>query len=980
MVTAGRRTESIAARPAGFVQAGRAVAGLLLLFAALLAPARLHAEAPAIVLRSGSHPGYGRLVLDLPQGVTAQAERVADGIALVAEGARFGAPPRLPRNLRALDLAAGRALLHLAPGADWRVLRLPGRLVIDLIDPPSPAPAAAMPATPPPRRRTLFSGPAPRPYHKLPAAAEAAPPPPAPPPPAEAPAPVPAAAPAAATVAAVAQASLAPPAGPVALAVGHDGPSLSLPFAAGTGAAAFRRGEVALVVFDEPRPLDLGALHGDAHFGEALVQVLPAATVLRLPLAAAATLRLARDAGGWTLTVLDGAAAPTLAPIRPEAEAGRLRLVATAPGRVVSVPDPATGGTLLVGTQRSAGEGVALERHAPDYVLLATLQGVAVEPLADADLLRAAPPGFVLEGGAGRALAIPVEDAATRAAVDAARLTRRWDLPALPEPALRRRLRTALDDAANAPPQGRTPSRLAAVQAELALGLDAEAEALARLTAAEDARAAEAPDAGGLAAVAALLAGRDAEAGALADDRLSGSDEVAFWRAVRTAQAEEGAPAAAGVFAATLPLPLAYPPPLRDRLLPLIAETLAEGGEGAAAGRLLAARADDPALDYARALLDEAEGKAAPALDRLERLAASPDRRVRARAAVRAVELRLRLGALSPGEAAAALDRLLYVWRGDGRELALRLRVAALRTQAGAWRPALALLRETAEGPVAQTWPEQVPALRARLRDVFAAAMAADAAAPLPPFELVALIDENPDLLPDGAPGVALAERLADRLAALDLPGRAAALLGKLVERTPPGAARAELGARLAALQLEQGDAAAALTTLAASTAEGLGDALTERRTILFARATAARGAIGPAVAALAALATPAATAAQAAILEAAKDWPAAEAALAALAAQSVEPAGVLDDAAGRLLLRLAGAAAEAGDEAMLARLRTDDLPRLKAGKLADMLGVLTERPVADVPDLPRAAQEAALARGLPADLGALGWTAAPSR
>jgi hypothetical protein len=956
----------------------RAPAGLLLAVTLLAAPG-LHAQAPTVTLRSGDHPGYGRLVFDLPQGATARTVPAPDGVTVAAAGAAFGPVPRLPRNLRALDLGGGQATLHLVPGAGWRALRLPGRVVIDLLDPPSPAAVASVPgpapktAPPPPRRRLLWSGPVPRPYHPLPQS-----------PPSAAPLPqaaaVPDAAPAAAPVPPVAQAPLMPPAGPVALAVGHDGHSLSLPFAAGTGAAAFRRGDVGMVVFDEPRPLDLAALHGDARFGEAQVQVLPAATVLRLKLAAAETLRLSRAAGGWTLTVLDGPAAPPLAPIRPEADAGRLRLAAAAPGQVVSVPDPATGGTLLVGTQRSAGEGMALERHAPDYVLFATVQGVAVEPLADADVLRAAPPGFVLEGGAGRPLAIPATDAAALAAADAARLIRRWDFPALPEPALLRRLQTALDDAANAPPQARAGRRLAAVQAELALGLDAEAESLARLAATDDARAAEAPDAGGLAAVAALLAGRDAEAGGIGDDRLSGSDEVAFWRAVRTAQAEEGAPAAAGVFAATLPLVLAYPAPLRDRLLPLVAETMAQGGEVAAAHRLLAARPDDPALDLARALLDEAEGHATPALDRLEHLAQSPDRWVRARAAVRAVELRLRLGSLTPAEAATALDRLLYSWRGDGRELALRLRVAALRAQAGAWRPALALLRETADGPVAQTWPKDVPAVRARLRTVFAAAMAADAATPLPPFELVALIDENPDLLPDGPPGAALAERLADRLAALDLPGRAAALLGKLVDGTAPGPARADLGARLAALQLDQGDATAALTTLSASAADGLDAALTERRTILFARATAARGAIGPAVAALVALGTPAATAARADILESAKDWPAAEAALADLAAQSVPASGALDETAAHLLLRLAGAAAQAGDEAMLARLRTDDLPRLPAGKLAAMLGVLTEQPVADVPDLPRAAQEAALARGLPADLNALGWTAAAPR
>jgi hypothetical protein len=75
------------------------------------------------------------------------------------------------------------------------------------------------------------------------------------------------------------------------------------------------------------------------------------------------------------------------------------------------------------------------------------------------------------------------------------------------------------------------------------------------------------------------------------------------------------------------------------------------------------------------------------------------------------------------------------------------------------------------------------------------------------------------------------------------------------------------------------------------------------------------------------------------------------------------------------VLLRLASAAAQAGDEAMLGQLRDHDLPRMPAGKLADMFRLLTERPVEGVSDLPRAAREATLARAMPAALG----TAAPT-
>ena len=58
---------------------------------------------------------------------------------------------------------------------------------------------------------------------------------------------------------------------------------------------------------------------------------------------------------------------------------------------------------------------------------------------------------------------------------------------------------------------------------------------------------------------------------------VSGHD-IALWRAVRLSQLDPGSAPAAAMFAATLPLLLTYPPEIRDRLLPLVAETLVAGG------------------------------------------------------------------------------------------------------------------------------------------------------------------------------------------------------------------------------------------------------------------------------------------------------------------------------------------------------------------------------------------------------------------
>jgi hypothetical protein len=981
-----------------------------------------------VAMRMGAHPGYGRVVFDLPAGATAGMTQ--DGSVLTIRFSGADAPaagPALPPNVQSIEAADGAMIVTLVPHAAVRVLRLPGRLVLDLQD-PAAAPGAVDPPHSSANAASEGSAPAPptepaaRPARRVTdrrAASPLASRPEAVPaerwqalrPPARLTGPAPSAEPAstapvgAAPVVAVtattipsnvtADAAGLAPMGLVAelvdqgarpVAAGPDGDLgleragsslLRLPFGPQTAAAAFRLGDEAVLVFDERRPVDTARLRDDPDFGGLSVRLLQGGTLLRLKLPMDRVVRLSRSPRSWDVALAAQDAA--LRPIRPISTETGLRLTAAGPGRVVSVPNPQSGAVLLVGTQLAPGQGVAVARRNPMLSLLATWQGVVVDPASDALVLRAEKDGFVVTGDTpARPLPLAVGDADVAAMADAAALTRRFDFPALPVDALRWRLREAMSQAASLPAQSRTPGRLQVAQALLALGLGEEAQAVLGVIAADDPAAAETPDMHGLSAIAAILAGRLPDATGLDDPRLSGSDEIGFWRAVRLAMEEGGAAAAAPVFAADAKLLLGYPAPLRARLLALVGETMARGGEAEAAARLVAARPEDESLAMARAMLADraarAGGDPAVALALYDDLAAGRDRLTRVRASRAAVELRLSAGLMTAAQAAEALDRQLYAWRGDRRELALRLRTAALRREAGQWRPGLALLRETA-----QAWPDQQDAIRQRLGDMFAAALADDVAHPLPPLELVTLAEENADLLPDGPAGRKLAARLADRLAALDLPGRAAATLSRLMTGAQKGGARGELGLRLAALQLQAGDAAAAAATLDASDSPDLPADLIDARAVLAARAMAIRGDLPGALARLAAIDTVASDEARATLLESARDWPAATDALGRLAARLIPPEGPFDAAQSRMMLRLASAAAQAGDEATLARLHLQAAPRMLPGEMARLFGVLTEPPIRDATDLPRAADEVALARAVPEALRSLQTARGPS-
>ena len=780
---------------------------------------------------------------------------------------------------------------------------------------------------------------------------------------------------------------------------------LTLPFPTSVGVAAFRRGDSAVVVFDERRAIDLAAVRGDPVFGAATVELLPGATVLHLKLPADRNLTIGETQHAWRVTVVAGVSPARPIPMR--AADGQLSLPVDAVGAVVAIPDPDTGATLLVGTQRATGQDFPTLHQTPEFNLLPTWQGVVVEPLADSLAMRAGDDGFVLTGGS-QGLAMAPSSTAVQAQADAAAMTRRFDLRSQPLETLVGRLRSQVLASATAPARARGRLREQAAETLIALVFGAEAQAMLRLAAADDPTIGATPSAIGLNAIAALLDGRDAEAGGIEDPRLTGSDEVTLWRAVRAAKSAHDSPVAAAGFAVSTPLIAVYPEALRKRLLPLAFETMIEGGQPAAAARLLAHQPDnDPALALARGMLRAANGDTDGALAIYDRLANGPDRLVHAKAAVRAVELRLTAARIDTAHAADALDRLLYSWRGGRRELELRERIAVLREQSGDWTAALAMLHE------AETlFPDDGQAVHARLKAAFTRLLQDKALDRLAPLELVSMVEENADLLPDGPAGQALQERLADRLLALDLPARAAPVLEKLTKVAPSPAGRAGFGARLAELRLHEDDAKGALAALVASAdptmsappvvpataseaaavaapgatsvvapgasplpvpeavpgavpganpgatpvvavlaassaappAAPLPASLVERRTLLMAAARARLGDTIHAVVELAALGTAATDLARATILEQAKDWPGAEHALTDYVGKTVPPTGALDQAQQQVLVRYATATAQAGDEATLALLRTGYGPRMPSGAFGDMFRLLTMR------------------------------------
>lgn len=937
---------------------------------------------------------------------------------------------RLPRQVTSLDAAGTAAAIEVAPGATLRHYRLGTRIVLDVAPadaaPPATRAAPAVPASaptvaaplplpppaPPPEARALAAAPD-RPPPAAPRA-EASPPE-APPPAARAdvpsPAPQPQAAPAVAAgepvrpveaSAPVAEAprsepqpapAAPPPAlpgpavaapapagtGPVSLTAravrNAPHPSVVLPFAATTGFAVLRRGDWVWVVADEARPIDLRPLRADPVFGSAEVAVTQAATVIRVRLPDEAAVRLARTERGVRLEVLAEGFPPgnaLAAAVREEG--GRVGLTIEAPGAaaVVHLSDPDTGERLLIGTLGDGEGRVPVGRAYPEFSLMPTQRGVAVLAWSEHVTLRPADNAFALTAGQTlpRGLAITPGQQGVDLSLATRAPTRSFDIPSLPETALAERLRLLRAETAAAPPLARARPRMMLAETMLALGFGPEAYAVLALAAAEDPVAAATPRWVALAGAAALLAGRIEEARApLSDPRLDGTDEIMLWRAWLAEQTGTPAAVTAPQFAVAAPLLPAYPVPLARRIAPAAAEAMLEGGEIEVAEALLARLGELPELALSRVMLIEARGRIDEALAAYEALDRLRDRRQRVRALARAVELGLRQGRLGAPEAAARLEPLLYAWRGDAAERALRLRAAELRAQSGDWSGALMLLRETAS-----LFPDRAGDIRARLGEAFAALFRDGAADTLPPVEAIALFEENADLLPPGQVGDEMVARLAERLVALDLTARAGITLKRLMDSQPErGIDRARTGLRLARLKLADGDAAGALTVLGATEPHQPPPALATERLVLRARALAASGDPPAARALLARSEEPAALDARAELAAQAGDWADAVAALKRLARRSLPaPGNPLDGDQRRILLRLAVAASLSGDTETLSGLARDHGAAMATGPLSEPFRLLTGGPVRGASDLPRVSAELRLAREMPRILAAL--------
>jgi len=987
---------------------------LALVLAAGRGGAAAESDAPALGLRIGEHPGFSRLVFDWPERIGYQIEQGAERAVVRFERAarldlrRYRADP--PVNLRGLEPIPGGGGLTLAlalpEGATLRHFYDGPKVVIDVYAPvpkakansqakakpqakpeakPEAIPKAETSSTTPEIGRAAASGTIAEHTAESPPAGDS---------------PLKLAAKARPGLRDEAAAALeatsrsktrATPSGLVAAyerpllpvlepvpgrrAARREPLVLRLSWSDSVAAAAFRRGRHLWLVFDAPTRAKLAR-----QIETVAPELKPVeqwtddgATVLRFAAGSGLAPRLSREEGAWRIDLRPRLGLPDRnIAYRILSQQRRSEVVFSLEGssRVIRLSDPDLGGRLFVVPVVTAGLGLPVTRHFPQFQALDSYQGLVVAPLSDAVLARLEGAELRVTGNAGLLVTPELSPDPLLAGGGRGPLRGRllhleaWRRGGEREyPANRQALQRAV--VAPADPEKLDLARLDLARFYFAHGFGAEVLAVLDLMMRSSERFARDPELILLRAAGAFLTQDYAAASrGLADPALAGEVDALVWRAALAAAAQDWA-YGAELFERAEPLIEEYPRAVRVRLRLLAAEArLGVADTGGASLYLERIREDRP-TGFELAQLDYVEGRrllldneVAAATELWRAVARSSHRPSQARARLALVELGLESGSLGEAAAIAELERLRFLWRGDEFEVALLERLAGLYLKRGDTRKALHALRQAASH-----FPGSAHAKAAtrQMTEIFVALYLDEPVPALPPLTALALFEEFRELTPAGQRGDRMIESLVDRLVAVDLLDRAAGLLEAQIDQRLEGAERVRASNRLALIRLIDREPRLALEALAVAAPQpvpgdsGQGDlragepapdplppALLREARHLEARALADLGRGREALNRLRGDSSEEALRLRADILWELGDWPAAAVALARFLSAPPQDGEAFADEAARAVTDLAIAHTLAGDRQSLDGLARDYGPAMAATSEAEAFALLT--------------------------------------
>lgn len=617
------------------------------------------------------------------------------------------------------------------------------------------------------------------------------------------------------------------------------------------GAAAFKRGDHVWIVFDRRAPIDLTPLRQQGAPLVDRIEQLPISgtTVLRMRVADEVYPSMKLEGFTWVVDFRQQQIKPRQqVEILAEANADtgpRLIFPVTAPGGVFTIPDPEIGDELRVATIRDPGVGNDGDRHYPEFRILDSAQGVAIERLGDNVIFERNFNGYALSNPDGLHISAvsPEAPVSTGQTYSDKRLFNlsEWVRGGPEEFSVEEeKLLLAITEV---PADKKNDARLDLARFYLAHDMGAEAVGILKIVEGDDAKVLQKPDIRALRGAANfLIRNFDVAREDLADPRLDGFAEAALWRAAVLAESDEWRDAAE-TFKAGDSILRNYPFPLKGELALLRVEAaLAIRDPRSAKGWLddldidfeLLRRGEQGDLRYHQGNIALARNDLDLARELWGGLTQSNDLKNKARAEYSLINMDRKQGVISDAEVIDRLEKLRYQWRGDRFELAVLRRLGEVYIDSEDYFSGLQIWRTAvtyfSDDPLAEE-------LAAQMTDLFSRLYIEGEADRMPPLRALALYDEFRELTPAGGDGDLMIEKLADRLVKVDLLGRAAALLDHQVKFRLQGEERARIGAKLAFIHLLDNDPVGAKEALARTNFPQLDRDLEDDRRRLRAKA-----------------------------------------------------------------------------------------------------------------------------------------------
>ncbi len=648
-------------------------------------------------------------------------------------------------------------------------------------------------------------------------------------------------------------------------AQGTEDVSLVFEWPEPVGAAVFARDPYVWIVFDRRAQLNLAALRTAGKSLIDQIEQLPLSegTVVRLLAKPGVNPQVEREGSNWVVQFRRWPIAPKVKialRVRPEAINGaELEIPVSEIGRIFKLDDPEVGDTLYVATLQAPGHGIEHTRAYSEFHILASAQGVAIDPLGDDVRLEAAGnKGAVVGVPGGLHVSSISQSGDGAAAFLGPRIFNFRNWMKDKDPDFSKAKQAAMRTVVEVPKERRDDARLDLARYFFARGFAPEALGVLRTIEFSNEALSSQPEFRALIAATRVYMGRPFEARKdLLDPRLDQYQEISLWRGSMFLQTGELKKAAAQ-FRNGDPVLQSYPEPIRTNLaLGRVEASLADLDVGNASiwlnflGKNVEKmkRSQVARLLYNQGVLARSSRDLDRAVEFWTQSKKSGDRWSTARSELALVELGLQQESVTVDEAIERLERLRYQWRGDDLELAVLKQLGTLHLNKGEFRQGLNTLRTAITYyPNNKKVKDIAQLMTAAFRELHLEG-GADA---LPPLQALALYDDFRELTPAGTEGDLMIQKLADRLVSVDLLNRAADLLAHQVRFRLKGENKARVGAKLAVIRLLDRNPKGALSALRGSFQPNLSTDLDDDRRRIRAKATLELGRYEEAIALLA--------------------------------------------------------------------------------------------------------------------------------